>query len=97
MAQIEAQRSGVTRDGSGTRGEVDSPPMVLSFSHFLPLQALLPEKRWLFYPNLAKACGSDPLAARVAALKPDVHVYGHTHFTQDTVSPGSYKLPAGEL
>ncbi len=24
--------------------------------------------------------GSDPLAARLAALKPHIHVFGHTHF-----------------
>jgi hypothetical protein len=44
------------------------------------LQELLPEKRFLFYPNLAKAVGSAPLAARLAQLSPDVHLFGHTHF-----------------
>lgn len=39
-------------------GGQDESPTVISFSHFLPYQTLLPEKRWLFYPNLAKACGS---------------------------------------
>jgi hypothetical protein len=76
-------------------------------------QELLPEKRFLYFANLAKAAGalstrtahtavqlrlslnarqvmtqmakwlmigSDPLAARVAALKPHIHVFGHTHF-----------------
>ena len=47
------------------------------------LQALLPEKRYLFYPNLAKAAGSEPLAQRLRALKPDVHIFGHTHFSWD--------------
>ena len=47
------------------------------------LQALLPEKRYLFYPNLAKAAGSVPLAQRLRALTPDVHVFGHTHFSWD--------------
>lgn len=40
-------------------------------------QALLPEKRYLYYPNLAKAVGSDFLAARVAQLQPDLHLFGH--------------------
>jgi Icc-related predicted phosphoesterase len=51
-------------------------PPVISVSHFLPVQSCLPEKRYLFHPALAKACGSRPLAARVAALRPDVHVFG---------------------
>eukprot|EP00668_Euglena_longa_P004897 GGOE01005738.1.p1 GENE.GGOE01005738.1~~GGOE01005738.1.p1 ORF type:complete len:292 (+),score=69.52 GGOE01005738.1:120-995(+) len=35
---------------------------IISFSHFLPFVELLPEKRYLFYPNLAKApsCPSLP-------------------------------------
>ena len=41
------------------------------------LQSLLPEKRYLYYPNLAKAVGSDFLAARVAQLQPDLHLFGH--------------------
>ena len=52
------------------------------------LQALLPEKRYLFYPNLAKAAGSEPLAQRLRALKPDVHIFGHTHFSWDASIEG---------
>lgn len=62
---------------------------VVSFSHFLPSQDLLPEKRFLYFPNLAKAVGSDYLGRRVfEEVRPDCHVYGHTHFTQDTVKDG---------
>ncbi len=66
-----------------TRHECD----VISFSHFLPHLALLPEKRFLFYPGLAKASGSIPLAKRIAALKPDIHLFGHTHFAWDAMLP----------
>ena len=52
------------------------------------LQALLPEKRYLFYPNLAKAAGSQPLARRLKALQPDMHVFGHTHFSWDACIGG---------
>lgn len=41
---------------------------------------LLPEKRFLFFPNLAKVVGSTMLGERVAQLRPDVHIFGHTHF-----------------
>lgn len=43
----------------------------------------------LRHPNLAKAVGSDPLAARVEALRPDVHVFGHTHFSWDASLRGT--------
>lgn len=56
---------------------------VVSFSHMLPRVELNPEKRYLFHPALAKASGSTPLRKRVERLKPDVHVFGHTHFGFD--------------
>ena len=56
---------------------------VISFSHFLPKIELLPEKRMLFFPNLAKAVGSNYLGKRVDELSPTCHVFGHTHFAWD--------------
>lgn len=53
------------------------------------LQDLLPEKRWLHFPNLAKACGSDYLRMRVHKLRPKCHIYGHTHFTGDITIDGT--------
>ena len=44
---------------------------------------LNPEKRFLFFPNLSKAIGSQPLANRIHALQPNLHVFGHTHFGWD--------------
>ena len=68
---------------------------VVSFSHFLPRLELCPEKRFLFFPNLIRAVGSTFLGARVSALKPDVHVFGHTHFSWDaTLSDGVRYLSA---
>ncbi|KAF6257220.1 hypothetical protein COO60DRAFT_31057 [Scenedesmus sp. NREL 46B-D3] len=55
----------------------------VSFSHFLPHQHLLPEKRMLTYPNLAKAVGSDFLWQRLQQLQPHMHVFGHSHFAWD--------------
>ncbi|QDZ19663.1 metallo-dependent phosphatase [Chloropicon primus] len=56
---------------------------VISFSHFLPRNELLPEKSKLFYKALPKAVGSDFLRKRLEAIDPDVHVFGHTHFSWD--------------
>ena len=63
----------------------DSPtrPPIIAAAHFLPSQALLPEKRYLFQPNLAKVSGSIHLARRLAALRPDVCIGGHTHLDYD--------------
>ena len=55
-------------------------PVVLSLSHMLPRQELLPVKRHLFMPTLHEIVGSDYLASRVATLRPDMHCFGHTHF-----------------
>jgi len=73
-----------------TRHECD----VISFSHFLPDIALMPEKRFLYYPDLVKASGSIPLAERIEALKPDIHLFGHTHFAWDTEIKGTRYIQA---
>eukprot|EP00434_Breviolum_minutum_P002574 symbB.v1.2.002275.t1/scaffold122.1/size316190/8 len=59
------------------------PEQVISMSHFLPQPFLLPEKRFLFFPQLAQAAGSLYLQKRVAHLKPQIHLFGHTHFAWD--------------
>ncbi|GAX78946.1 hypothetical protein CEUSTIGMA_g6386.t1 [Chlamydomonas eustigma] len=73
-----------------------SAPEVISFSHFLPDQRLIPEKRFLYFPNLVKAVGSIPLSERVRRLAPIAHVFGHSHFAWDaTLSHSSAE--EGEL
>lgn len=61
---------------------------LVTFSHFLPREELLLEKRFLLYPNLPKAVGSRFLRDRVEQLRPDVHVFGHTHFAWDAIHDG---------
>jgi len=68
---------------------------LVTFSHFVPLTELTPEKRILFFPNLAKAIGSQALCRRVRAqLRPDLHVFGHTHFGWDQVVDGTRYVQA---
>lgn len=69
-------------EGLELRGEGEA---LMTFSHFLPREDLLLEKRFLTIPNLAKAAGSRFLGERVQKLQPDVHVFGHTHFGWDAV------------
>lgn len=65
------------------------PPLVVSLSHMLPKQALLPEKRHLFMPTLHEIVGSSFLNERVEALAPHVHCFGHTHFAWDQTLPSA--------
>ena len=75
--------------GVGTRLTGIAPPGSRSLKPcHLRAQALLPEKRMLFQPNLAKAVGSDYVQRRIEELRPAAHVFGHTHFSWDTVIDG---------
>eukprot|EP01054_Gregarina_sp_Poly1_P000200 Gregarina_sp_Poly_1__199@NODE_1046_length_5256_cov_159_119676_g726_i0_p2_GENE_NODE_1046_length_5256_cov_159_119676_g726_i0NODE_1046_length_5256_cov_159_119676_g726_i0_p2_ORF_typecomplete_len446_score63_57Metallophos/PF00149_28/8_3e09Metallophos_2/PF12850_7/1e06Metallophos_2/PF12850_7/18DNA_pol_E_B/PF04042_16/0_072_NODE_1046_length_5256_cov_159_119676_g726_i032504587 len=80
-SDISANVLGLFR-GSSTRQEVLGPgyDKVVSFSHFLPFPFLNPEKRFLFYPPLAKVVGSIELGLRMLQIVPDIHIFGHTHF-----------------
>ena len=75
------------RDAGGPavdRKDVD----VVSFSHFLPRIELIPEKRYMFLPCLAESVGSVFLGERVRRLRPDLHVFGHTHLAWDATHDG---------
>ena len=61
---------------------------LVTFSHFVPRLELVPEKRFLYLPTLNKAVGSAFLQRRVDALRPDCHVFGHTHFGWDATVDG---------
>ena len=56
---------------------------VISFSHFLPREELLPEKRFVMEPLLSRVVGSDALEAQVRRLGPHLHLFGHTHIPMD--------------
>lgn len=75
------------------RTEYPGAPLI-TFSHFVPRLELSPEKRFLFYPPLSKATGSVYLRARVDALRPAVHAFGHTHFGWDQTLDGVRYLQA---
>mmetsp|Transcript_2750 Transcript_2750/g.4246 ORF Transcript_2750/g.4246 Transcript_2750/m.4246 type:complete len:409 (-) Transcript_2750:1585-2811(-) len=61
---------------------------VISFSHFLPRIELLPEKRFLYEPLLAKVVGSNALERQVRRLQPHLHLFGHTHIPIDLTLDG---------
>ena len=72
-----------TTPGDGLPPGVTPQDTILSFSHFIPRQELLPEKRFLLEPLLTRVVGSDPLEAQVRRLKPHLHMFGHSHVPLD--------------
>jgi predicted phosphodiesterase len=63
--------------------------MRISFSHFLPridvMPDFIPPERRVIYPVL----GAARLGEQVRALRPDLHVYGHSHVNQRVVRDGT--------
>jgi hypothetical protein len=78
-ARVKAE----TREGGKEGGKEGKKVVVISFSHFLPREELCPEKRFLIEPMLTKVIGSRPLREQVERLKPDLHLFGHTHIPLD--------------
>lgn len=75
VAEVAAGADGVERE-------------VISFSHFVPRQELLPEKRFLITPELPKVVGSRPLEAQIRAAGATLHCFGHTHLPVDMTLEG---------
>ncbi len=61
---------------------------LISFSHFLPridlMPAYIPESYHYIYPVL----GSTFLENQIRRLRPDIHVYGHSHVNRDLTLDG---------
>jgi len=71
------------------------PKRLITFSHYCPRIELLPEKRFLVDPHIAKVSGSVILEAQIrqahAAVAPGgsaLHLYGHTHIAMDLTLEG---------
>ena len=58
---------------------VSTHTTILSFSHYVPRIELSPEKRFLIAPQLARVIGSNRLEEDIRRLRPDLHLFGHTH------------------
>ncbi|GMH64959.1 hypothetical protein TrST_g9663 [Triparma strigata] len=73
--------------------------MLLTLSHFLPSIRLLPEKRFMVEPMLAKVVGSSFLGKQVRELQPDLHVFGHSHIPIDLEIDGTLHVqwPLGSV
>ncbi|MCB1672283.1 MAG: metallophosphoesterase [Pseudomonadales bacterium] len=66
----------------------ESNKTVISYSHFVPSIELMPQsipdRKRILYPVL----GSTGLGEQVTQLKPDIHIYGHSHVNQSRIVEG---------
>jgi hypothetical protein len=67
-----ARRSGRAGARGAAQASARARTYVVSLSHFVPRQELLPEKRTLFTPMLHRVCGSAPLEQQLRQLMPDL-------------------------
>lgn len=56
---------------------------IISFSHFLPTRSLMPFYIRSSYRYLYPVLGSEALGAQIKLLKPQIHVYGHSHVNRE--------------
>ncbi len=67
----------------------ESNQTVISYSHFVPridlMSSRIPLRKRYIYPVL----GSRGLGEQVAQLKPDIHIYGHSHVNQSRYLDGT--------
>ena len=81
----------VARGQRPPTGDGGTRRAVISFSHFLPRAELHRTHPSRLGDRLGDVEGSTLLGEQVARLSPDVHVFGHTHFTID-VTLGSTRF-----
>ncbi|HEX2202104.1 MAG TPA: metallophosphoesterase [Longimicrobium sp.] len=64
----------------------DAP--VVTFSHFVPRPELVPPVRYLRFKGLPLVAGTALLDQQLRRIGASVHVFGHTHITEDRVIDG---------
>mmetsp|Transcript_36783 Transcript_36783/g.66132 ORF Transcript_36783/g.66132 Transcript_36783/m.66132 type:complete len:537 (+) Transcript_36783:53-1663(+) len=82
MSESSLEACLAARNACSTDGPA---PVVISYSHYVPRQELFPPKRFLLNPHLHKVSGSIPLEEQIRRIRPDLHIFGHTHLTVDSV------------
>lgn len=67
----------------------DFSGIVISYSHFLPRIDLMPEQIPIARRRVYPVLGSESLGDQVSLLKPDIHIYGHSHVNRSVVISGT--------
>ena len=61
---------------------------VISFSHFLPRQELIPSRKWLRFKGLPQVAGCVRLDNQIRAIRSTTHIFGHSHMNWDVTIEG---------
>ncbi len=61
---------------------------VISFSHFLPRQELLPSREWLKFKALPQVSGSLAIDEQIRQINSKLHIFGHSHINWDVTIDG---------
>lgn len=67
---------------------IQKSKVTISFSHFLPCIDVMPD---LIPPSMRKlypVLGTTQLARLIGEIRPDIHVYGHSHVNRDVMIDG---------
>jgi hypothetical protein len=62
---------------------------IISFSHFLPSVSMMPEDIPKIVKLLFPVFGSEKLGEQLGILKPDMHIYGHSHLNRSFEKDGT--------
>jgi len=65
---------------------------VISFSHFLSSASLIPDRVPPIVKSLIPVFGSQKIEDQLAILKPDLHIYGHSHLNRSLEKDGIWYL-----
>ena len=66
----------------------NSSSAIISFSHFLPDPSLIPVNVPKIVRSLLPVFGAHKLGEQVTKLKPDLHIYGHSHLNRSLYIDG---------
>jgi Icc-related predicted phosphoesterase len=61
---------------------------VISFSHFVPRIDVIPQYSLIKYGHLRPVLGSILIEQQIRRIVPNIHIYGHSHCTQNIVIDG---------
>ena len=65
---------------------------IISFSHFVPSRALIPEDVPPIVESLIPVFGAERIHDQLQRLRPNLHIYGHSHLNRSVYKEGIWYL-----